>query len=265
MNKTPELTRRQVLATIALGVPVLAGLTGCSAVPVTHRTKNMTFLLVHGAWHGGWCWKKLMPLLQAAGYGALAPTLTGLGERAHLLNPQVDLNTHIQDVAAVLEYEDLRNVVLVGHSYGGMVIAGVAENAGARISHVVYLDAFLPENGKAVKDYMEHLAPAREDGWRVPPLAGFYGVTDANDIAWMSARLGDQPLKTFTQPVQLSAGQNRAFSQAYIRCTDAPFFQEAGGRAKQQGFKYRELLSAGHDAMVTKPRELASLLMEVVS
>jgi pimeloyl-ACP methyl ester carboxylesterase len=103
-----------------------------------NRAKRAPFVLVHGAWHGGWRWKKVTPLLQAAGHEVLTPSLTGLGERAHLLGPQIDLSTHVQDITAVLEFEDLHNVVLVGHSYGGMVIAGVAEKAHARLAHLVY-------------------------------------------------------------------------------------------------------------------------------
>src|SRR5437660_801825 len=108
-----------------------------------------TFVLVHGAWHGGWCWRKLMPLLRSAGHAVWTPTLTGLGERAHLGNPDVGLSTHVQDVVNVLEYEDLSNVVLVGHSYGGMVITGVAHQMPGRLAHLVYLDAFVPKDGQS--------------------------------------------------------------------------------------------------------------------
>jgi pimeloyl-ACP methyl ester carboxylesterase len=223
------------------------------------------FVLVHGAWHGGWCWKKVTPLLQAAGHEVLTPTLTGLGERAHLLNPQSDLCTHIQDIVAVLEYEDVRHAVLVGHSYGGMVIAGVAEQASARLAHLIYLDAFLPEDGKSLQNYAP-VPPIRDDGWRIPSPGSpnDYGVTDERDVAWMMPRLGDQPLKTFTQPVRYSTEQTRSLAQTFIRCTEAPFFAEAGERARRQGFRYLELFSAGHDAMVTQPQELVKMLIDVV-
>src|SRR5437879_1752139 len=105
-----------------------------------------TFVLVHGAWHGGWCWKKLTPLLRSNGHDVFTPTLTGLGERAHLANQAIDLTTHIEDVVSTLDYEDLRGVILVGHSYGGIVISGVADRIPARIGCVVYLDAFVPED-----------------------------------------------------------------------------------------------------------------------
>ena len=224
-----------------------------------------TFVLVHGAWHGGWCWKNGAPLLRAAGHEVLAPTLTGLGERAHRLTPQVGLDTHIADVAAVLEYEDLAGVVLVGHSYAGMVIAGVAQRVAARLAGLVYLDAFLPEDGKAVSDYAP-LATARDDGWRVPPLGppAAFGVTDARDAAWMASRLGDHPLRSFTQPAALSAGAAGAVWGAFIQSSNAPFFADAGRRARQQGFRYEELLAADHDAMITQPSALARVLLALV-
>src|SRR5215211_1043953 len=113
-----------------------------------------TFVLVAGAWHGGWCWRKVTPLLRAAGHEVFAPTLTGLGERSHLAHPDVGLTTHIQDIVNLLEYEDLNDVVLVGHSYSGMVITGVAEQVPGRLAHLVYLDAFVPENGQALVDLL---------------------------------------------------------------------------------------------------------------
>jgi len=235
-----------------------------TGIPGIARTEAATFVLVHGAWHGGWCWKKLMPLLRVGGHQVLAPTMTGLGERAHLLGPEVDLDTHIRDIAAVFECDDLVRVVLVGHSYGGMVITGVAARVPERISTLVYLDAFLPDDGKAVKDYAP-LPPTRADGWRVPPPGppSSWGVTDARDVAWMTSRVGDQPLKTFTQPAHGST-TIPASSQNFIQCTEAPFFTEAADRAKRRGYKHHELLSAGHDAMITEPAMLASILLGLV-
>jgi pimeloyl-ACP methyl ester carboxylesterase len=149
---------------------------------------------------------KVVPFLRAAGHQVFTPTLTGLGERSHLLTPEVGPDTHIEDVAAVLEYEDLVNVVLVGHSYAGMAIAGVAQKVSRRLAELAYLDAFLPEHGKCLLDYGPPI-PTREDGWRVPPPGPpqAFGVTDERDIAWMAPRLGDGPLRCMTQPVDLSA------------------------------------------------------------
>src|SRR5882672_6572896 len=109
-----------------------------------------TFLVAHGAWAAGWAWKKMRPLMVAAGHELFTPTCTGLGERAHLAHRDLNLESHIADMLAVLEFEDLRDVILIGHSYGGMVATGVADRARARIRHLVYLDAFAPTDGQAL-------------------------------------------------------------------------------------------------------------------
>jgi pimeloyl-ACP methyl ester carboxylesterase len=232
-----------------------------------------TFVLVHGAWHGGWCWKKVVPLLHNAGHEVFTPTLTGLGERAHLLTPDIDLRTNENDILGVLEYEDLQDVLLVGHSYGGMVISSVAEQAGARLAHLVYLDAFLPENGKALRDYIDgpatdELVQVHGDGWRFPKpeMVGedFFGVTDPADLDWMLTRVGDHPYKTMTQPVQLTDDRLNSLPRTFILTTVAPLFREAAERAQRLGFRYYELLSAGHNAMVTQPAELVKILLELV-
>jgi pimeloyl-ACP methyl ester carboxylesterase len=230
------------------------------------RKRKRTFVLVHGGLHGGWCWKKVVPLLRAAGHDALTPSLSGMGERVHLLDSTIDLSTQVRDVVNVLAYEDLREVVLVGHSYGGMVIAGAHAAAHERIAHLVYLDAFLPDDGKALSDYAP-VPPTREDGWRVPPIGGpeLFGVTDPDDIAWMTARFGDQPLATFTEQVQARQQHPTRPHASFIQCTETPWFAEAAERARQRNYGYYELFTAGHDAMVTKPRALAKLLLDIAS
>jgi pimeloyl-ACP methyl ester carboxylesterase len=258
MNTRPRLTRRQVL-----GATALSTLSGAAFAAEDNYSKRRTFVLVHGAWHGGWCWKKVSPLLREAGHDVFTPTLTGLGERSHLLNPQIDLTTHIQDIVAVLEYEDSQDVILVGHSYSGMVIAGVAGKASERLAHLIHLDAFLPESGKAMSANSPR-SPAAAANWRTPPKSMTFSVTDTKDIAWMKTRLGDHPTKTLTQPVQFDAASYAKIAKTYIQCTTASFFVEAVERAKRQGFRYRQLLAAGHDAMITQPKELVSLFLEVV-
>jgi pimeloyl-ACP methyl ester carboxylesterase len=263
---TQGLSRRDILKVGAISATtgiVTAGI--LQATPVSSQPNPVTFVLVHGAWFGGWCWKKLIPLLSAAGHQVYTPTLTGLGERSHLLAPEIDLNTHINDVSAVLEYEDLSNVVLVGHSSGGMVISGVAQESHARLLGLVYLDAFLPEDGKALADYAP-VPPPRNDGWRVAPVnaPNQWGVTDETEVAWMAARIGDAPLAPFTQPVQLPVDYRDSLSHTFIQCTQAPFFAEAGRRAQQMGFHYHQMLLAGHMAMITQPGVLAEILLEVL-
>jgi len=273
LNNSQALTRRQALAAMAASAVTISTLGNVAAKGAEmNQTKQATFVLVHGAWHGGWCWKKLTPILRAAGHEVFAPTLTGMGERSHLINPQINLDTHIQDITNVLEYEDLHNVILVGHSYGGMVISGVAAKAGSRLAQLVYLDAFLPENGKALQDYappLAELVQAQGAGWRLSSAwmgtpTEMFGVKESADLAWVTPRLGDQPYKTFTQPVQLATNTDKPLKQTYIHLTKGPPFEEAAARAKKQGVRFYELFSAGHDAMVTQPKELAKILFELV-
>ncbi len=230
-----------------------------------------TFVLVHGAWHGGWCWKRVIPLLRRAGHDVFAPTLTGLGERAHLLSPTVCLDTHVRDVLGVLAYEDLREVVLVGHSYGGMVITGVAERAAERLAHLVYLDAFVPRDGECLLDLFpktareQTLARARAegDGWRLPPLREEqpFGVTDPADIAWLRSRLTAHPVPTWTQPVRLTDPKALALPRTFVECTATGWFRGFAERVRSQpGWRYQDL-PTGHDAMITAPRALADLLL----
>ena len=156
-----------------------------------------TFVLIHGGWHGGWCWKRVTPYLHAAGHEVYTPTLTGLGERSHLASPETNLSIHIQDVLNVLLYEDLTDIVLVGHSYSGMVITGVADRVPDRVRRLVYLDAFVPEHGQALRDLFRPLASQAAapevvvlDGWRVPyPYRERpFGITAASDVQWVSTK-----------------------------------------------------------------------------
>lgn len=258
------MSRRKVLGLLATA-PLAALAQGAAAQGLPQAGRPASFVLVHGAWHGGWCWRKLTPLLRAAGHEVFTPTLTGLGERAHLIGPGIDLDVHVEDVAAVLEYEDPHDVVLVGHSSGGMVISGVASVAGERLSQLVYLDAFLPEDGKALSDYAP-VPPTRPDGWRIPVPGGiaFFGVTEPEDVAWAEPRLGDQPLATFTQPAQVSGEAHAALQRTFVHCSESPWFVEAASRARQEGFAFHDMLAAGHDAMITRPQELAEVLLGLV-
>ena len=244
-----------------------------------------TFVLVHGAWHGGWCWRKLTPLLRDAGHAVCTPTLTGLGERAHLGNRDVGLDTHVQDVVNVLEYEALSNVVLVGHSYGGMVITGVAHQIPGRLAHLVYLDAFVPKHGQSMLDLgpperresMAARVRVEGDGWRLPSLQpvpweqfvrDVYLVTDEAEVAWLAARLGPHPFKTFTDPVRATHPAAAALPRTYIRCLQYPnpAFDQLAAQAQQPGSGWRyHALPTSHDAMVTMPRALSDLLLVIPS
>ena len=228
-----------------------------------------TFVLVHGAWHGGWCWIKTTRLLTAAANIVYTPTLTGLGERAHLARPEVDLETHIQDVVAVLEVEDLRNVVLVGHSYAGMVISGVAPRVRNRIARLVYLDAFVPEVGQSLLSLVtpERADAVRKsvtdgDGWRVPaPPPAQFGITSQRDTDWLQRRLVAHPLQAFEQPV--SAVPSSDAPRTYVYCSKPAVgaFDSVAERLRDdRKWRFHDV-KTGHDAMVTAPAEIAKILM----
>lgn len=232
-----------------------------------------TFVLIHGAWHGGWYWKKVTPLLAAAGHDILTPTLTGLGERVHLAHPGIDLDAHIVDIVNMLAFEEVTDAVLVGHSYGGMVITGVADRVPEQIRHLVYLDAFVPANGESLLDHLtpelaarfEEEVRAQGEGWYIPPgsVEG-YGVTDPVDIAWTGPKLVPQPIETFRQPVRLQSASPPSTACTYILCNQFEGFSAFAERVKHQpGWRCRDL-PTGHNAMITMPRELAGLLLETV-
>lgn len=224
------------------------------------------FVVAHGAWSAGWAWKKMRPLMRAAGHEFWTPTYTGLGERAHLANPSVDLETHIADVIGVLECEDLSNVVLVGHSYGGMVATGVADRARERIRQVIYLDAFVPENGKSLTDYLDEQGKnARQTdsgAWLIPPMQ-MPPDTPKEDQDWAMPRRKPQPGKCFTTPIKLSSRELPP--RSYIYCTRrAPDdrFGQFARRAKKEGWGYYEV-DASHNPHITMPEGLAKLFDEI--
>ncbi|WP_328644372.1 alpha/beta hydrolase [Amycolatopsis sp. NBC_00348] len=228
-----------------------------------------TFLLVHGAWHSGRSWDRVVPLLEAAGHRAFAPSLTGYGDKAHLLTPDVGLGTHVDDIAGLIEDEQLDDVVLVGHSYAGMVVSGAANRVPERIAHLVYLDAMVPEDGETAIDVMpisKQLVDAAVDGWRVPPLPelppplGLFGVTDPDDVAWLRSMLSDQPVRCLTEPVRLDDPAVRAIPRTHIHCV-AGRPEGITRRPVPAGERVREL-PTGHDCMITMPAELAGLLLE---
>jgi pimeloyl-ACP methyl ester carboxylesterase len=229
-----------------------------------------TFVLIHGAWHGGWCWRNVTPLLRAAGHEAFAPSLTGLGERAHLARRETDLETHIQDVVGLLEAEELEDVVLVGHSYAGMVITGAADRAFRRLRRLVYFDAFVPEHGKALIDYVgaERAGRQRSEGeatGTVPPMpTAALGVTRPPDVAWVERRQVRHPYRTMAQPLSLKNTDALAkVPKAFVNCHSATgtFDQFAAVVKKDAAWRYFEL-HTGHDAMVIDPRGTANVLLE---
>jgi pimeloyl-ACP methyl ester carboxylesterase len=231
-------------------------------------------LIIHGAWSAGWAWKKMRPLLRERGHDVFTPTCTGLGERAHQANLAVDLDAHIADMLAVMQFEDLHDVVLVGHSYGGMVATGVADRAAARIAQLVYLDAFVPGDGQCLFDLVPAAARAnnleavrsRGDGWRIPanPMPP---DTDAADVVWATPLRQPMPLKCFETPVHLQ-GAVTALPRSYIYCgRSAPgdVFRPFAERARTSSdWQYFEL-DASHNPHITMPETLAELLHRIAA
>ncbi|HUZ76253.1 MAG TPA: alpha/beta hydrolase [Chloroflexota bacterium] len=227
-----------------------------------------TFVLVHGAWAGSWVWRKVRPLLLRGGNDVYVPSLTGQGERSHLAGPSVNLTTHVQDVVNTLFYEDLHDVVLVGHSYGGMVVTGVANDAHERIGHLVYLDAFLPNNGQSLADIGGPAAPPAGD-WRLPPMGGGPPPANPNDpeMLWARAHVGPQPWGTFSEKVRLSRPLERyPFTRSFVlalgRDGQGPFEKFAVRVKDNPAWLYREI-NGGHNMMISNPVELAMLLLEL--
>jgi pimeloyl-ACP methyl ester carboxylesterase len=225
-----------------------------------------TFVLVHGAWHGGWCWKYVAQPLRGAGHDVYTPTLTGLGERCHLLTPDVGLETHIQDIVNLFEFEDLRDVVLVGHSYGGMVITGVVDRVPNRVGHLVYLDAYVPGDGQSLLDIS---GPRPEFGtdWFIEPFDTF-GVESAGEatLAWLESRLTRQPARAMSDRGRLSLGlEEQSFSRTYLLAAGQPrlAFPATATRLRENAAWKVIELATGHDMMVTMPREVAEILLEV--
>jgi pimeloyl-ACP methyl ester carboxylesterase len=229
-----------------------------------------TFVLVHGAWHGGWCWQRVADRLRRGRHAVFTPTLTGLGERSHLLRAGIDLTTHITDVVNVIKWEELSDVVLCGHSYGGMVISGVADQMSAAIRSIVFLDAFVPKNGEAAQDLtssavveIARAAMARGEITMPPRPAEAFGV-NAADRAWVDRLCVGQPIGTFTQKLTLTGARDRIPRKSYIRAASYanPGFDRALAAARSDPSWRTYEVSCGHDVMVDAPNRLTEILLE---
>ncbi len=232
-----------------------------------------TFVLVHGGGHGGWCYQPVARLLRARGHEVYAPSLTGLGEREHLLSPTINLDTHITDIASLLVIEDLRDVILVGHSYGGMVITGSADRAADRVGHLVYLDAANPRNGQSLLDVAGPMMEiARGMGEvrggielvllpeKTPPM--FFGVTDPDLVKWMEARLSPHPWACFAQPLRLKNEEALwAIPQTHLICSSTRD-SRADSLCEPFTGPIHEI-DTGHDLMITEPDWVAQRLINV--
>ena len=232
-----------------------------------------TFVLVHGAWLGGWCWKRIRKRLQAAGHDVFTPTLTGLGERSQILTRDVNLETHILDVVNLIQWEELSNIVLCGHSYGGAVISGVADRLPDRIGSLVYLDAYVLHNGENVAQHVPAIrwqnfteeAKSVGDGWKIPPIPPeVFNVKDAADAEWMRRQCTMQPIGCFEQAVKLTGKIDQIKNVTFILMTGyaqhSPFspFRD---KAKAKGWRTLTM-TCGHMVMFDQPEELSRILLQ---
>ena len=268
MTEKTTLTRRAAIT-------AAASITAAAATSSAHAqapSKSTTFVLIHGAWHGGWCWRRVSDRLETKGHKVFAPTLTGLGERSHLLNKDINLDTHIADIVNVFKWEDLKGVCLVAHSYGGWPSSGALEQIGDRVSSIVWLDAFKPENGQKGLDYINEysrnaLRVALEKGepGRAPPKAEFFHVNE-KDRAWVDSKMTAQPNGIPPQPIKLTGARDKVAKKTYIRAAKypQPTFDKALADCKADpSWKTFEIAASGHDVMVDAPDWLVERLLEV--
>ena len=240
-----------------------------------------TYVLVHGGFVGSWCWNDVARLLRAAGHDVYAPSLTGIGERVHLASPEINLDSHIQDVCGTLTYEQLRDVVLVGWSHGGMVITGVAERMPERIAHLVFVDAIVPRDGESMNSMagpdwtaaVLQQARATGDGWRYG-VRGDPAAPQPGDFT--RGRFTPQPVQTFLQPLAVCNPAAAALPRTYIRCTDrqwpsdafrdgvAMMLEHGAATAREAGWGYHDLPTT-HAPMISAPGALVNLLLTVPS
>lgn len=233
-----------------------------------------SFVLVHGAWHGSWCWKRVRQGLQAQGHEVFTPTLTGVAERSHLLSPAVNLETHILDIVNLIRWEELTDIVLCGHSYGGCVISGVADRMPERIRALVYLDAFVPEDGDNLLQHLPEMRATRllesakhvGEGWKAPPIPAAVFNVNAEDREWVDRQCTPHPLATMQQCLRLAGGIEKIKNITFILATSytdgspfPPFYE----KAKAKGWKTRTV-PCGHDVMLDLPEELTTLLAEAL-
>ncbi len=273
MNDATGQSRRAVLGGMAAGAGLvaMAGETNAQTSPTPTPSLSKTFVLVHGAWHGGWCWRRVADRLEGKGHKVFTPTMTGLCERSHLLNKDINLATHITDIVNVLKWEDLKDIVLVGHSYGGIIVSGVADQANDKIASIVFLDAFVPEDGdslfenasQAARDGMSEAIKKGEIAMKPIPAAVFR--VNEKDRAWVDAKCTPQPIATLTDKAKVAGGREKIAKRAYIRAKGYPSvpFDAAYDKLKDKAGWRMYDMTAGHDAMVDQPDRLTEILIEV--
>jgi len=269
------MNRRKILSAMPVAIATGAALTHMATANAQPNTNARTFVLVHGAWHGGWCWRAVADRLRAAGHLVFTPTQTGLGERAHLLAKSNTLDVFVEDIVNVIRMEQLEDVVLVGHSFGGITISGVADRIPKQLRHLVYLDALILQNGQtAFSQLPDDVVAARikaadesSGGLSLPqPPAAAFGLTREVDQKMIASRLTPHPLSTYNSPLKLQNPVGNGVPRTYITCTAPMYTALAKTRTwvKAQGWPMQDI-ATGHDAMVAAPEELTAMLTKLAS
>lgn len=268
------MQRRSLLAA-ALAAPAVIGHAAATAA----SDASHTFVLQHGAWHGGWCWVRVADRLRAQGHRVFTPTATGLGERAHLLSRDITVDVFVTDLTAMIEAEELEDVVLVGHSFGGLAITGAADRVKSRLRRLVYLDAAILQPGQSILDSVPpEIAAQRRETIRagggislpVPPVS-YFGISEPADTAWLQRRLTPHPAVTYDSPLTLRAPVGNGVPATYIGCTVNPLTSIEPMRqwAREQAAARKdwtyEQLPAVHNAMMTVPELLTQSLLRLAS
>jgi pimeloyl-ACP methyl ester carboxylesterase len=233
----------------------------------------MNFVLVHGTWLGGWCWRDVARQLRAAGHDVYTPTLTGVGERAHLFNPTIRLSTFIDDICAVIQCEELGDVILVGHSIGGMVISGVIDRIPAAINQVIFIDALIAQNGQAAITVLPPAVQAQRTQTEDPDelrlgmsTPDTFNMLDPQQVAWAMRRASAHPMHSYTEPLALRFPLGNGLPITYVAMTKPAYTPLAAVHEwvkQHSGWTWREL-EAGHVPMITAPDLLARELIDIV-
>ena len=264
-----KITRRSIIGTGAVGAGLVALTSRKTVGEARAQTAPKTFVLIHGAWVGGWYWRRVSDLLEKRGHKVFSPTLTGLGERSHLLSKDINLDTHVTDIVNVIKWENLNNICLVAHSYGGWPGSGALEQIGSNVSSIVWVDAFKPENGQKPVDFTSFskavLASVEKGEVSIPAFKAGPVVVNENDRPWFDSKATAQPIGTYLQPIELSGALGKVAKKTYIRAPrfPNPAFDKALAECKaDKRWNTLENTTSGHCVMLDAPEWLADQLLK---
>jgi pimeloyl-ACP methyl ester carboxylesterase len=269
-ERSAAASRRRALKTYAAGLSAGVLALGRGAVAQVQPARRRTYVLVHGAWHGAWCWQRVSAMLEAQGHKVYTPTLTGLADRSHLIDFPITLDTHVTDIVNLFEWEDISSAILVGHSYGGWPVSGALEKIADRVSSMIFLDAFLPKNGQSGLDIQTSAsqlsvkeAVARGEKSRPPPPVETFVFKRPEDADWVRRKMTPQPIGVSIQPIVLTGVRDRLPDKTYIRALHYhnPVFDQHLADCKADPSWKTATLQSGHDAMIDVPEQLGPMLL----